>query len=234
MRNLAARLGLALLLVGMSTAATAQDVRYSWFDIAFGVQDIGQSGSQTDVGLGQTVDVDTSDGSGIRFRGSVGTWKNLFGYFDFQSSDISVDALVTNNQGQFAANDEFDYTSVRGGIGMRWPLKDNIDLYGLATLDSTDFDFGSFAGEDFDADDKDIGATIGVRALLGESWEVRAHARYTGVGAVDFTAGELSEDTLFGVGFSYELIRGLSLTGDFETGEFSSFNVGFRLDLDED
>jgi hypothetical protein len=44
----------------------------------------------------------------------------------------------------------------------------------------------------------------------------------------------MDADTLFGVGFGYELIRGLSITGDYESGEFSSWNIGFRLDLDEE
>jgi hypothetical protein len=30
------------------------------------------------------------------------------------------------------------------------------------------------------------------------------------------------------------VIRGLSIVGDYESGEISSWSVGFRLDLDED
>ena len=108
------------------------------------------------------------------------------------------------------------------------------DIYGLVTYDSTDLDFGSFAGEDFDASDKDVGGTLGVRSLFGDKVELRAHGRYSGVGDVDLNTRLLDADTLFGVGFGYQLIRGLSITGDFESGELSSWNIGFRLDLDED
>ena len=73
-----------------------------------------------------------------------------------------------------------------------------------------------------------------VAALFGDKIELRASVRYTGVGDVDLSTGLFDADTLFGVGFGYELIRGLSITGDFESGEFSSWNIGFRLDLDED
>lgn len=234
MRKQAARLALAVLLTAVSAAASAQDVRYSWFDIAFGGQDVGRDGSLTDAGLGQTVDVSASDGTGIRFRGSVGTWNNLFAYVDFRSSDIKVSAVVSNSQGTFPAEDEFDFTAVSGGVGVRWPLRDNVDIYGVVTYDSLDFDFGSFAGEDFDAGDKDLGGRIGVRAVLQGKFEVRGHARYTGVGDIQLGSGVVSEDTLFGVGFGYELMRGFSLTADFESGEFSHWNVGFRLDLSED
>ena len=234
MHNSSARVIAALLLTAISSTATAEDIRYSWFDLALGQQDIGRNASFSDIVVGQSVDIATTDGSGLRFRGSVGTWHNLFAFVDFKSSDIDVKAVVTNSLGQFSAEDEFDYTSLRGGVGMRWPLTLKTDIYGLLTYDSTDFDFGSFAGENFDADDKDLGGTLGIRSLFGSNVELRAHIRYSGVGDVDLSTGLFDADTLFGVGFGYELIRGLSITGDFESGEFSSWNIGFRLDLDED
>ena len=228
-----ARIIAAVLLMVFSSTATAQDIRYSWFDIAFGQQDVGKSASFADIVAGQSVDIDTSDGSGIRFRGSVGTWNNLFAFVDFKSSDIDVAAVVTNSQGQFPATDEFDFTSIRGGVGLRWPLTLKTDIYGLVTYDSTDLDFGSFAGEDFDIGEKDIGATLGVRTLFADKIELRASVRYTGVGDVDLSARHMDPDTLFGAGFGYELLRGLSITGDYESGQLSSWNIGFRLDLDE-
>ena len=224
----------ALLFVASSSAAIAQDVRYSWFEIAYAQQDVGRSGTTTDSILGQTVDVTAKDGNGIKFRGSLGTWHNMFAFVDYSSSDINVDAAVTNSQGQFLATDEFDFTAVRGGVGLKWSLTQKTDIYGAVTYDSTDLDFGSFAGENFDVDNQDFGATVGVRSMYGEKFELRANARFSGVGNVDLTTGVWEDDTLFGVGFGYELIRGLSITGDFESGEFSSWNIGFRLDLDED
>jgi hypothetical protein len=212
----------------------AQDLRYSWFEISFVGQDIDKSGSQTDVGLGQTVDVSATDGNGIKFRGSFGTWKNLFAFMDYSSSDIDVSALVSNAQGQFPAEDEFDFTTVRGGVGLRWSLTPKTDIYGAVSYDSTDFDFGSFAGENFDTDFQDVGVTIGVRSMLSAEIELRAHARHTAVGDVDLNTGAMESDTLYGVGFGFELVRGLSITGDYESGIFSNWNIGFRLDLDED
>lgn len=212
----------------------AQDVRYSWFEISFVGQDVDKSGSQTDIGLGQTVDVSATDGNGIKFRGSLGTWKNLFAFMDYSSSDIDVSALVTNTQGQFPAEDEFDFTTVRGGVGLKWSLTPRIDIYGAVAYDSTDFDFGSFAGENFDTDFQDVGVTIGVRSMLSAEIELRAHARHTAVGDVDLNTGAMESDTLYGVGFGFELVRGLSITGDYESGIFSNWNIGFRLDLDED
>ena len=228
------RIFVALLLPIIWSGAMAQEVRYSWFEISFVGQDIDKSGSKTDIELGQTVDVSATDGSGIRFRGSVGTWKNLFAFIDYSSSDIDVSALVSNAQGQFPAEDEFDFTTVRGGVGLKWSLTTKTDIYGAVAYDSTDFDFGSFAGENFDTDFQDVGVTIGVRSMLSDEIELRAHARHTAVGDVDLNTGAMESDTLYGVGFGFELIRGLSITGDYESGIFSNWNIGFRLDLDED
>jgi hypothetical protein len=224
----------ALLFVASSSAAMAQDVRYSWFEIGFVQQDVGKDGSLTDILLGQTVDVSAGDGNGIKFRGSVGTWHNLFAFIDFNSSDINVNALVTNSQVSIATEDEFDFTAVSGGVGLKWSLTPKTDIYGAVSYDSLDFDFGSFAGENFDTGDKDVGARIGIRSIFRDKIELRASVRYSGVGNVDLSTGVTDTDTLFGVGFGYELIRGLSISGDFESGEFSSWNIGFRLDLDED
>ena len=233
MLNSSAKIIAVLLLIVASPATLAQDVRYSWFEISFVQQDIGKSGSFTDDLIAQTVDVSATDGNGTKFRGSVGTWHNLFAFVDFNSSDINVDASVSNAQGQFAAADEFDFTAIRGGVGLKWSLTPKTDVYGAVSYDSTDLDFGSFAGENFDTNDKKVGATIGIRSMFRDKVELRANVRYSGVGDVDLNTGVMDADTLFGVGFGYELIRGLSITGDYESGEFSSWNIGFRLDLDE-
>ena len=235
MSNSSARIIAALVLITASSPALAQDVRYSWFEMSFvGGQDIDRDGSFTDIVLGQTVDVSALDGDGIKFRGSVGTWKNLFAFMDYSSSDIDIAALVSNAQGQFPAEDEFDFTTVRAGFGIKWSLTHKTDIFGALSFDSTDFDFGSFAGENFDTDDQSMGFTLGIRSIFRDKIELRAHARQTGVGDVDLSTATFDSDTLFGLGFGFELVRGLSITGDYESGEFSSWNIGFRLDLDED
>ncbi len=235
MRNSSAKIIAVLLLMICSSATLAQNVRYSWFEMSYVQQNIGEGGTLTDDLIGQTVDISSEDdGNGIKFRGSVGTWHNLFIFVDFNSSDLIVDATISNSQVQLSASDEFDFVAIRGGVGVKWSVTHNTDVYAAVSYDSTDLDFGSFAGEDFDTGEKDMGAQVGVRSIFGDKLELRANVRYTGVGDVDLTSGIWDSDTLFGVGFGYELVRGLSITGDYESGQFKSWNIGFRLDLDED
>jgi hypothetical protein len=230
----AARILLALAVSATGSAAQAQDVRYSWFEVSYVKQDVARDATFTDLSINQTVNISTTDGDGIKFRGSVGTWKNLFVFLDFNSSDIDVAATVINDQGEFSAADEFDFTSIRGGLGAKWSIAKATDLYATVSFDSTDLDFGSFAGENFDVDDQGAGGSVGVRSMIGDRLELRAHARYSQVGDMDITTRESDTDTLYGVGFGIELVRGLSIVGDYEDGAFSSWSVGFRLDLDED
>jgi len=225
----------ALSLLTVSGVATAQEVRYSWVDMSFMGQDVDRAGSLTPL-PGQTVDIAVTDGSGVRFRGSVGTWKNFYLMVDYASTDVDLTGTVTNTNTGFVQEfaDEYDVTSIRGGIGYKYSIRYGTDIYGEVTYDSLDFDFGSFAGENFDMDRQDIGASLGVRTMIGRKFMVHAHGRYTDIGDTDLTTGILDPDTLFGVGVAWEVIRGLSIVGDYEAGEISSWSIGFRLDLDED
>jgi hypothetical protein len=225
-----------LLSAALSSSALAQEVRYSWLDMSYMAQDMSVSGTQPTPVPDQTVDVDATDGDGIRFRGSAGTWHNMYMFVDFSSTDIDVAAVVTNPAGEeFPADDEFDFTNIRAGFGVRIPigLGPATDLYAEATYDSADLDFGSFADENFDTDNQDYGGALGVRAMFSDNWGFRAYGRYTSSGNVDLTTGEFDTDTVFGVGFGWQIVRGFSIVADYETGQFSNWSIGFRLDLDE-
>lgn len=224
----------ALLLTALSGTASAEDdLRYSWFQISYANQDVSKDGLQSIPELNQTVAIDTSDGDGIDFRASLGTWRNFYLFGAFTSTDIDDKAVVTNDQGVFPGSDEFDLTTIRGGLGYRYQIGFNTDIYGELSYDSLDYDFGSFAGENFDADDQGPGAALGIRTLLKDKLELRAYGRFTSAGDVDLSTGDIDDDALFGGGFGYTLIQGLSVTGDFEVGEIDTWTLGIRLDLSE-
>ena len=222
------------------TEANAQEVRYSWVDLGFTDQDVSRSGMAVDPVGNQSYDFNASDGTGVRFRGSVGTWNNFYGVVEFVSSDPDVQGVVTNNVTGFqsAVEDEFDLTTIRGGIGFRFQASVRTDIFVEVTYDSIDYDFGnpvpSAPEFDFDIDEQDIGASLGVRSMLNDRFEVRAYGRYSNIGDVDLTNRTFDSDTLFGAGFGYTIVRGLSITGDYESGEIDTWSIGFRLDLDED
>jgi hypothetical protein len=184
----------------------------------------------------QIVNIATTDGTGVRFRGSLGIWNNLYFMVDYGSTDIDLSGSVVNTTTGISQDfvDEFDYTTIRGGVGLKYSIFNKTDLFGEITFDSLDFDFGSFAGETWDMDRQEVGGTFGARTLLGDDFQVQVHARYSGVGSADLTTGFFDDDVLVGVGLAWQVIRGLSIVGDYESGEFSNWSIGFRLDLDED
>jgi len=228
-----------LLAAGFSSPAMAQEVRYQWLDISFMTQDAGLEGSGALTPVpGQTVAVDTSDGNGVRFRGSIGTWHNMYLFMDYASTDIDVIPTVTTPAGEDVVGDpdEFDFTNVRGGLGVRFPTGwgPATDIFAEVTYDSTDLDFGSFAGEDYDMDNKDVGGALGIRAMLNDDWRVHAYGRYSSNAEADLNTKEFDAGAVFGVGFGWQIVRGFSIVADYESGEFTNWSIGFRLDLDED
>ena len=227
--------GVILLSLGLTGTANAQEVRYSWLDLSFMGQDVGglTAIQQTPV-PGQFVEINAQDGDGVRFRGSYALGEKFYLFGDYGSTDIDVDAVVTNAQGSFPASDEFDLTTIRGGFGYRWGVGFSTDIYAEVSYDSIDYDFGSFAGESFDTDSQGAGATVGIRHMLSDNWEVRAHGRYSGQAVVDLNTLEYDTGALFGVGVSWEIVRGLALVADYETGDVDTWSLGFRLDMDED
>ena len=82
--------------------------------------------------------------------------------------------------------------------------------------------------------EKDIGGAIGVRHMVNDDLQLSAYGRFTNVGDANLNTLEFDSDTLFGVGFSWTIVRGVAIVGDYESGAFSNWSVGFRLDLDED
>ena len=192
------------LLLFCAGPAAAQEVRYSWMDISFVGQEIDRSGVQVPV-PGQSVEVFGSDGDGIRFRGSLGTWNNLYLFVSYASTDIDVDAIITNAQGVFETSDEFDFTAVRGGVGVKWSIFQKTDIFAEVSYDSTDLDFGSFAGENFDAEGREVGGALGFRTMFGDHFELKVAGRFTDVGDIDLNTLEFDSDTLVSVGFAWEL-----------------------------
>jgi hypothetical protein len=228
--------GAALLSLGLSATASAQELRYSWLDLSYMGQDVdGIAGTQETPVADQFVDVEANDGDGVRFRGSYALGERFYLFGEYGSTDIDVDAVVSNpNIDPINTSDEFDLTSIRGGLGLRWGVGFNTDIIFEVSYDSIDYDFGSFAGESFDVDSKDAGGAIGIRHLFGDDFEVRAHGRYAGAAVVDLNALEFETGMMYGAGFSWQIVRGFAIVGDYETGDVDSWSVGFRLDMDED
>ena len=80
---------------------------------------------------------------------------------------------------------------------MKFSVFDRTDLFAEVTYDSTDFDFGSFAGENFDTDLQEVGGALGFRTMIGDHFELKVQGRYSAVGDVDLIVAAMRLDDFF-------------------------------------
>jgi hypothetical protein len=177
----------------------------------------------------QTVTVTTEDGDGISVGGSVAIGERFYFVGSYQSAIIDVTGEVVNLLGVTPVDDNFDFVVTGLGFGYVKELRPTLDLNAELTYDAVDYDFGSFAGEDFDTNDGGAGAKIGLRWNPVEPLEVSGFVRWSPVGKPDFTAQTLDSDTLIGVGVSWYFIEDLGVGVNYETGAVDTLTVSMRF-----
>ena len=214
--------------VAGSPAGHASELTYTYVDF----QAVGTSGGQTGQKVpvpGQTVAAETEDGDGISIGGSVAIGQRFFFGGRFQTSVIDVNAVVTNPFGVTTAQDNFDLIQSRLAFGYYREMRENFDLTAELSLDSVEYDFGSFAGESFDMRDEGVGVRLGFRWNPRVPLEVSGYAHYSPVGKADLTTGEFDSDTNIGAGVMWYFFRDLGIGVDYATGETDSVAFSMRF-----
>ena len=215
-------------------AANASDLSYTFIDFQAFSTDTAQTGEQVPV-PGQTVQVSTENGDGIAIGGAASIARRFYFGGRFQTSIIDVNAVVTNPFGVTTATDTFDLIQSRLAFGYYRELAANFDLTVDLSLDSMEYDFGSFAGENFDAQDDGLGARIGFRWNPRTPLEVYGFAHHSPVGKVDLKAGTFESDTTAGLGLMWYFFGDLGIGIDYASGEHESVAFSMRFsfgDLD--
>jgi hypothetical protein len=177
----------------------------------------------------QTVTVDTDDGEGIAVGGSIRIGEAFYVVGSYQSAIIDVSGVVENPLGTTAVADNFDYVVTGLGFGYMKELKPTLDLNAELLYDAADYDFGSFAGEDFDTHDGGVGAKAGVRWNPIEPLEVAGFVHWSPVGKPDLSTQTLDSDVLIGVGVNWYFIQDLGLGVNYEVGEVDTLTVSMRF-----
>ena len=217
---------------GFSASAFASDLSYTFLDFQYVLNTVETSGTQTEPGINQTVTVNTSEGNGIAVAGSVRIGNRFYVGGFFHSSIIDVDAIIENLIiGSQTAEDEFDYIRTNINFGYIWEIGDNLDLTAELTYDTAEFDFGSFAGENFDSSNAGAGAKIGARWNPTRRLELSAFVHESPVGIANLSELTFESDTLVGVGVRWYVLEELGLSVDYETGEFDTITVSMRFKL---
>ncbi len=228
MKPLTLVLASALCWAPLSSHVAASDLSYTVLDFQALQQTTEATGLQTPVPL-QDVAIATDSGEGIGVSGSLAIGDRFYASGSFQSSVIDVSGVVTNPLGTTNVVDEFDLIASRVAFGYILPLGSDFDVFAEVAFDSLEFDFGSFAGEDFDTDDSGAGGAIGFRWNPSEQWEIFSSARFTSVGKVLLDTRELDSDTAVNVGVRWYFLEDLGLGVNYESAEVETLTISIRF-----
>jgi hypothetical protein len=208
--------------------AGASELSYTYVDFQATSNKTDQAGAQVPV-PGQTVSVRTEDGDGISIGGAASIGERFYVGGRFQTAIIDVDGVITNPFGVTTARDNFDLIQSRLAFGYYRELRENLDLTVEGSLESTEYDFGSFAGESFDVRDEGVGMRVGFRWNPRQPLEVAGHVHHSPVGKANLTAGEFDSDTSIGVGVMWYFFQDLGIGLDYASGEVDSVAFSMRF-----
>ena len=205
------------------------EVTYTYLDFEYLRQRTDTSGLQSTPSAGQFVSVKTDEGDGVSVSGSMAMGERFYLSGSFRTAIIDVSGVVTNPLGTTDVMDDFDLISGRLGLGYQRPLNDELDLVFELSYDWADYDFGSFAGENFDMDDGGAGARVGFRWGPSSRFELSAIGHFTTIETADLNALEFESDTLLSVGAFWYFFEDLGIGLQYEAGEVDILTVSMRF-----
>jgi hypothetical protein len=222
-----------LAIVGATAAAGsfsvhASELSYTYVDFLALSNETDLSGQQVPV-PGQTVAVQSADGDGISIGGLVSIGERFYFGGRFQTSIVDVGAVVVNPFVVATAEDNFDLIQSRLAIGYYRELAENFDLTFELSLDSSELDFGSFAGENFDMQDDGAGARLGFRWNPRTPLEIYGYAHHSPVASPNIETGEFEADTNVGLGMMWYFFGDLGVGVDYLSGEFEQVSFSMRF-----
>ena len=208
--------------------ALATDLSYTFMDFRVLDTSVDASGALTPV-PGQTVTVNAEDGDGIGIAGSLAIGERFYLHGAYLTSIIDVAGRVQSPLATATVRGQFDLLATTLGVGYRYPIGEELDLIAELNYDSTEYDFGSFAGENFDAKESGAGARVGFRWNPARPVEIHAFARHSPNAKVVLSRREIESDTLMNVGLRYYFFSDLALGLDYESGSVDTLAISMRF-----
>jgi hypothetical protein len=218
----------AVIATALPAAARASDLSYTFLDFQALDSDLDASGTQLPVPQ-QVVGITTSGGDGIAVAGSVALPGRFYAAGNFRTSIIDITGVVESPLTRVTISDSFDLVSSTIGVGYQRELADNFDVLAELSYESVDYDFGSVAGENFDASDSGLGAKVGFRWNPVPAFELFASGRVTPVGKINLTSRSLDSDTSFSTGVRWYFFNDLGVGVDYESGEVETITFSLRF-----
>ncbi len=225
-RSAATVLAAAALLA--ATPAAASDLSYTFIDFGSLRVSSDLTGSQSPL-PGQTVAVAVDSGDGLTVAGSLAVGRRFYVAGSYQSTVVDVDALVTSPLETASLTGNFDLIMTRVAAGYVVPIGRTLDIFFEASYNAIHYDFGSFAGENFDLNDAGAGVRAGVRFNPNPSLEVFAAAQGSSIGKTNLTALTTDSGTAASVGVRWYFFRDLGVGVEYRSGDIDALAVTMRF-----
>ena len=228
MRNTTRVLAAFAALTVLSPPALATDLSYTFMDFQVLETSVDASGALTPV-PGQTVTVNAEDGDGIGIAGSVAIGDRFYVHGAYVTSIIDVAGRVQSPLAAANVRGKFDLVGTTLGVGYKHPIGDKFDLIAELNYDNAEYDFGSFAGENFDAKKSGVGARAGLRWNPTRPVEIHASVRHSPNAKVVLSRRDLESDTVMSAGLRWYFFSDLALGVDYESGNVDTLALSMRF-----
>jgi hypothetical protein len=218
----------ALVAAAPSLTARATDLSYTYLDFESLNNTIDQTAQQSPF-PGQTVNIQISGGNGIAAAGSYAFGERFFFGGYYKSSVIDYSGVVTSPIATDQATGTFDLVKGNVTLGYVHKFGDALDLTADVGYESSNYDFGSIGGENFDLKDSGAAASVGLRWNPRKPFELFVTGHYSAVEKADLTAHRYESGTSIKAGFRWYFFQNLGLGLEHESGEIEVTTISMRF-----
>jgi len=208
--------------------ARATDLSYTYLDFESLNNSIEKTAEQSPL-PGQTVRIETSGGNGIAAAGSYAFGEHFFFGGYYKSSVIDYSGVVTSPIATDQASGTFDLVQGNLALGYVHKFGDALDFTAQIDFDSSNYDFGSIGGENFDLKDSGLGASIGFRWNPKKPFELFVNGRYSPVEKADLTAHRYDSGTSIAAGFRWYFFQSLGVGIEHQSGDIDVTTISMRF-----
>ena len=220
----------ALVAAALPFAARATDLSYTYLDFESLDNTVEKTAQQSPF-PGQTVQIETSGGKGIGAAGSyLFNERFYFGGY-YKSSVIDYSGVVTSAIATDRATGTFDIVGSRLEIGWLHKFGDRLDFLADVGYESSYYDFGSIAGENFDLKDSGVGARVGLRWNPRKPFELFLTGHYSPVEKADLTNHRYESGVTVRAGVRWYFLENLGLGIDHESGDVGVTTISMRFNF---